>query len=440
MKFSIITLGCSKNTVDSENIAALLIENDNNYVNDLNNAEIVIVNTCAFILDAKKESIDTILELKELKNEKNIKIIVLGCLSQRYKDELLSLMPEIDFIIGTGDLDNILNIFKSIKENKALDKNQVGDVQHQFLDNTSRWNLFKHHTRYVKISEGCDNHCSYCIIPALRGKYKSRPIEEILIEIENMTQNGAKEIILIAQDTSKYGIDLYKECKLYELIKEISNIEAVKWIRIHYLYPESIDNKIISAFKDFKKLVPYIDMPIQHINDNMLLDMKRSTNSLQIRALIKTLRKEIPGVVLRTSLITGFPGETEEMFKEMLNFIKEVKFERLGVFAFSEEEGTKANLLPNKIDEEVKNHRQEQLMLIQSIINEEYNKKMLDKTIDVIIDNYIDNNIYIGRTYMDSLEVDQEVEIKSTKPLQLGDIIPIKIIETEVYGLKGVVL
>lgn len=437
LNFNILTLGCSKNTVDSENMAALLMNEGHHYVTQMKDAQVLIINTCSFILDAKKESIDAILEAGMLKKKSNLKIIVVGCLSQRYQAELLELLPEIDVVMGTGALEKITDIFETIEKNQTPTAFQIGNVQHQFLSLTQRGTKFKNHYRYLKISEGCNHHCSYCIIPSLRGRYHSRSIDDILKEAEMLATHGTKELILIAQDTSVYGKDLYGQKMFYSLLERLSQIEEIAWIRVHYLYPESIDEEIIRGFQDFDKLLPYIDMPIQHSHDSVLRAMGRNITEKEILYLVERLRAKIPKVILRTSLITGFPGETEAHFQHMMAHIQEVKYERLGVFAFSKEEGTQAYHLKNQIAEQVKEDRREKLMLLQGVINEHQNKALLGTKLPVMIDGNINTNHYIGRSYMDSPDIDQEIGIFTKKKLHPGQIVDVHITESEIYSLKG---
>lgn len=430
----IVTLGCSKNDVDSSMMYSLLNKERYEMVNDASDADILIVNTCGFIDAAKEESIDTILEAVEYKNEGRCKKVLLsGCLAQRYPEELLKEIPEIDGIIGTGNINYI---------NELLDRSLAGDlfVKTDNLNSAYIEGVKKeivNTTEYVKISEGCNNNCSYCIIPSLRGKNRSRKIEDIYSEVEYLVSKGAREIILIAQNTTDYGIDLYSKYSLAKLIKEISKIEDLKWIRVLYLYPDHFTNELIEEFRTNKKLVKYVDMPLQHISDNVLKSMNRKTSKEHIIKTLKNLRKVTPEIVIRTTFIVGFPGESEEDFKELVDFIEDIKFDKLGVFEYSREEGTKADLLDNQIADGVKKRRKDEIMEIQNDISSEILSKNLDTTLEVLIEEKIDENNYVGRTYMDSPEIDGVTYINSNKTLEIGNFVNVKIIDTLDYDLVG---
>lgn len=430
----IVTLGCSKNDVDSSMMYSLLNKERYKMVNDARDADILIVNTCGFIDAAKEESIDTILEAVEYKNEGRCKKVLLsGCLAQRYPEELLKEIPEIDGIIGTGNINYI---------NELLDRSMAGDlfVKTDNLNSAYIEGIKKevvNTTEYVKISEGCNNNCSYCIIPSLRGKNRSRKIEDIYSEVEYLVSKGAREIILIAQNTTDYGIDLYSKYSLAKLIKEISKIEDLKWIRVLYLYPDHFTNELIEEFRTNKKLVKYVDMPLQHISDNVLKNMNRKTSKEHIIKTLKNLRKVTPEIVIRTTFIVGFPGESEEDFKELVDFIEDIKFDKLGVFEYSREEGTKADLLDNQIADGVKKRRKDEIMEIQNDISSEILSKNLDTTLEVLIEEKIDENNYVGRTYMDSPEIDGVTYINSNKTLEIGNFVNVKIIDTLDYDLVG---
>ena len=430
----IVTLGCSKNDVDSSMMYSLLNKERYKMVNDARDADILIVNTCGFIDAAKEESIDTILEAVEYKNEGRCKKVLLsGCLAQRYPEELLKEIPEIDGIIGTGNINYI---------NELLDRSMTGDlfVKTDNLNSAYIEGIKKevvNITEYVKISEGCNNNCSYCIIPSLRGKNRSRKIEDIYSEVEYLVSKGAREIILIAQNTTDYGIDLYSKYSLAKLIKEISKIEDLKWIRVLYLYPDHFTDELIEEFRANKKLVKYVDMPLQHISDNVLKNMNRKTSKEHIIKTLKNLRKVTPEIVIRTTFIVGFPGESEEDFKELVDFIEDIKFDKLGVFEYSREEGTKADLLDNQIADGVKKRRKDEIMEIQNDISSEILSKNLDTILEVLIEEKIDENNYVGRTYMDSPEIDGVTYINSNKTLEIGNFVNVKIIDTLDYDLVG---
>ena len=430
-KIHIVTLGCSKNTVDSEYMLGIL-KSEYALTSDISEADIVIINTCTFINDAKEESIEAIFDVVQLKNEGITKKIVLaGCLSQRYAEELLQEIPEIDLFIGTSNYDEILSMIKT------RDKIKVEDPSRELKENLPRVQTESTHFAYVKISEGCDNFCTYCIIPKVRGKYRSRTIENVLREVKNLAMYGVREIILIAQDTSKYGLDLYGEKKLHELIEEIAKIEEVKWIRIHYIYPEDFYDELIKSFEKTDKLVNYFEIPLQHINNQVLKRMNRKTNREDIEALIATIRQRIPDAAIRTTLIVGFPGETRDQFLELEEFVKSAEFERLGVFTYSEEEDTPAYRLPDKIEEDEKKHRRDRLMLIQQELVLKNNQKRVGQVLDVVIDEAYDTDTYVGRSYMDSPDIDGVVYVNSDVQLNPGDLIPVKITDYMEYDLIG---
>ena len=400
-------------------------------------ADYIIINTCSFINDAQQESVNAILSAADIKNNinKKAKIIVTGCLSQRFGEELGKEIPEVDIIVGTGGFEKINEFIDEYEKNKKtlVDTSIELDIDRDIPRNTLTDSWYA----YLKIAEGCSNHCTYCVIPQLRGPYKSRKIESIVEEAGMLANKGAKEIIIIAQDTSKYGLDIYGERKLHEVISRISEIEGVQWIRIHYLYPEDIYDALINEFKNNKKLVKYFDIPMQHINDRILKRMNRNTSRKQITELIDKIRNEVEGAVIRTSLITGFPGETQEEHEELKNFLIEYKLDRVGVFKYSREEHTPAYKLPGQIEEEVKEMRQNELMEIQQVISYENNLLKIGKIYDVLIEEKDVENIYVGRTYMDSIEIDGCVYVTSDKKLNLGNIYKVKINDALEYDMMG---
>ena len=430
----IVTLGCSKNDVDSSMMYSLLDKDKYKMVENPNEADILIVNTCGFIDAAKEESIDTILESVEYKNEGRCKKVLLsGCLAQRYPEELIKEIPEIDGIIGTGNIEYI---------NELLDRSLSGDlfVKTDNLNSAYLEGIRKEKvntTEYVKISEGCNNNCSYCIIPSLRGKNRSRKIEDVYKEVEYLVSKGAREIILIAQNTTDYGIDLYSKYSLTNLIREISKIEELKWIRVLYLYPDHFTDDLIEEFKNNDKLVNYVDMPLQHISDNVLKNMNRKTSKDHIIKTLKNLRKSVPDIVIRTTFIVGFPGENQEDFDQLVDFIEDIKFDKLGVFEYSREEGTRAASLDEQIPDNIKEERKNEIMAIQSEISSEILSKNLGKTFEVLIEEKIDDNNYVGRTYMDSPEIDGVTYVQSDKELEIGDFIQVEIIDSLDYDLVG---
>ena len=430
----IVTLGCSKNDVDSSMMYSLLDKDKYKMVENPNEADILIVNTCGFIDAAKEESIDTILESVEYKNEGRCKKVLLsGCLAQRYPEELIKEIPEIDGILGTGNIEYI---------NELLDRSLSGDlfVKTDNLNSAYLEGIRKEKvntTEYVKISEGCNNNCSYCIIPSLRGKNRSRKIEDVYNEVEYLVSKGAREIILIAQNTTDYGIDLYSKYSLANLIREISKIEKLKWIRVLYLYPDHFTDDLIEEFKNNDKLVNYVDMPLQHISDDVLKNMNRKTSKDHIIKTLKNLRKSVPDIVIRTTFIVGFPGESQDDFNQLVDFIEDIKFDKLGVFEYSREEGTKAASLDEQIPDNIKEERKNEIMAIQSDISSEILSKNLGKTFEVLIEEKIDDNNYVGRTYMDSPEIDGVTYVQSDKELEIGDFVQVEIIDSLDYDLVG---
>ncbi|MDU2502711.1 MAG: 30S ribosomal protein S12 methylthiotransferase RimO [Peptoniphilus sp.] len=433
----IVTLGCSKNDVDSSMMYSLLDKNKYQMVNEPSQADILIVNTCGFIDAAKEESIDTILESVEYKNEGRCKKVLLsGCLAQRYPEELIKEIPEIDGIIGTGNIDYI---------NELLDRSLAGDlfIKTDNLNSAYIEGIRKEEvntTEYVKISEGCNNNCSYCIIPSLRGKNRSRKIEDIYSEVEYLVSKGAREIILIAQNTTDYGIDLYAKYSLSNLINKISKIEDLKWIRVLYLYPDHFTDDLIEEFKNNDKLVNYVDMPLQHISDDVLKKMNRKTSKEHIIKTLKNLRKSVPDIVIRTTFIVGFPGESDDDFNQLVDFIKDIKFDKLGVFEYSKEEGTRAASLDEQIFDSIKEERKNEIMAIQSEISAEILSKKIGKKLEVLIEEEVDEENYIGRTYMDSPEIDGVTYVHSDKNLEIGSFVQVNVVDSLDYDLVGEII
>ncbi len=432
-----ITLGCSKNDVDTDLMNTILDKNSFFATNDIDEADVVIVNTCGFIESAKEESIDMTLEVASYKENKKLKSLILaGCLAERYHDELLKEIPEIDGIIGTGHLNKINEAIElSLQGKKPV---FIGDIDSEYLEGNLKSKEDINVTEYVKISEGCDNFCTYCIIPKLKGKNRSRKIENIVNEVKYLVQNGTREVILIAQNTTDYGIDLYGEYSLSKLLKELEKIEDLKWIRIMYLYPDHFTEELIEEFKNNKKLVKYADIPLQHISDNVLKRMNRRTNKEDIINLIRSLREEIEGMVIRTTFIVGFPGETEEDFEELLDFVNFAKLDRVGVFTYSKEEGTPAANLEGQISEEVKEERFERIMMEQMDISEELLNEKVGKLLEVLIEEKVDDNTYIGRSEYDAPEIDTEVIFTSDKNLEIGSFVDVYIEDSQEYELLGV--
>ncbi|MCD1146998.1 30S ribosomal protein S12 methylthiotransferase RimO [Peptoniphilus sp. KCTC 25270] len=434
MKVSIVTLGCSKNDVDTEQMKALLDEEKYTFTSNLKEAEAIVVNTCGFIDQAKEESVDTILEMAEFKKTGQLKNLLLaGCLAQRYPDELLELIPEADGIIGPGYLSSI---------NEALDGMRAGEVvkyteviEAPYLENVFRKEV--HVTEYVKISEGCNNNCTYCIIPKLKGKNRSRKMEDILEEVRYLAENGCKEVILIGQNTTDYGIDLYNEYKLSELLHELESIEDLKWIRILYAYPDHFTDELIYELKNNSKVVPYIDIPLQHISDSILKKMARRTSKKEILSLISKLRQEIPNMVLRSTFIVGFPGETEEDFEELMEFIEQYPLNRVGCFIYSKEEGTPAALLPNEVEESIKEERQRILMEKQYEISNQIMENYLEETIECLVQEKVEDGLFIGRTLYDAPDIDGVIYIRTKEDLDIDSFIMVHVDESMEYDLGG---
>lgn len=429
----IVTLGCSKNEVDSSCMMSILDKNRYSVENDPQKADIIIVNTCGFIDAAKVESIDTILQMAKYKETGSCKKMILsGCLAQRYPEELLKEIPEADGIIGTGNISQINDILdRSIDGERVI---KVDNINSPYLEGIKKEKV--NITEYVKISEGCNNNCSYCIIPKLRGKNRSRRIEDIYEEVSYLAKNGAREIILIAQNTTDYGIDLYGRYSLSKLIKEISKINAIKWIRVLYLYPDHFTDELISEFINNDKLVKYVDIPLQHYSDHVLKLMDRHTDKEHIKNLIEKLRK-IKGLVIRTTFIVGFPGESEEDFNILREFINTYKFDKLGVFTYSREESTKANNLNEQIDEDVKEYRRDIIMEDQLKISERLLEDKIGQILQVLIEEKIEDNLYAGRSYLDSPDIDGVIYVNSDKNLTINSFINVKVTSSMEYDLIG---
>ncbi len=434
MKVYLKTLGCDKNLVDSEIILGQLDKSLFTITKDPTTADIAIVNTCGFIMDAKVESIDYILELAEYKKQGKLKsLLVVGCLSQKYSQDLLEEIEEIDGLVGTNEYLQINElILASLAGEKPVLKNEA---LFTYPDPLERYQLTPKHYRYIKIAEGCNNHCTFCIIPLIRGAYRSRSIETVLIEARQAVKDGAKELILVAQDSAYYGMDLYKRPMLSTLINEITAIPELHWLRILYLYPGGIDQELINTFATNKKLVKYIDMPLQHSEENLLKSMARPNFQTNIRELITKIRRSIPQIAIRTSLIVGFPGETEEDFENLCSFIKEVKFDRLGVFTYSDEEDSASFKLKNKVSEQEKERRAAIIMSLQNEVAAKKNSRLVGTIQEVIIDSHdSENSIYIGRTEFDAPEVDGEVFI-SNLSASIGDLKHVRITHSFDYDL-----
>ncbi|MEW9121874.1 MAG: 30S ribosomal protein S12 methylthiotransferase RimO [Thermotaleaceae bacterium] len=431
------TLGCAKNLVDSEIMMGLLTEHNYHLTKDKYNAHIIVINTCGFIEAAKQESIDTIIQLGTMKTEGNCKVLVVaGCLGERYSEELMKELPEIDAVIGTGNFPEIIQILdNSLKGEKII---KSGDINVKISEDLPRLISTPKYSAYLKIADGCDNGCTYCIIPKLRGAYRSRPLEHIIKEAESLAKEGVKEIIIIAQDTTRYGIDLYGEFKIHELLKSLCKIEELQWIRILYCYPDEISDELIDVIATEKKICKYLDLPIQHCNNEILKKMNRRTNKAHILKVIEKLRAKCPDIALRTSLIVGFPGETDKAFYELKEFVEVTNFDRLGVFTYSQEEDTPAARFKNQVDEATKESRKDQIMLLQQKISREKNMEKIGNIYDILVEEKVEGeSVYIGRTQYDAPEIDGVVYIHTENPLLPGDLIRVIIKDALEYDLIG---
>lgn len=437
-KLGLVSLGCDKNRVDSEIMLGML-KNTYEITEEPKEADIIIVNTCGFIESSKQESIDTILEMAEYKKDHNCKLLMAtGCLTQRYGEELLKLMPELDIILGVnnyGFLDQYVEKFIKTRERiMAVDYLDSGINEGERILTTGFGQ-----TAYLRISEGCSNHCTYCIIPKIRGTYRSRPMEKILEETKTLAKGGVQEVIVVAQDTTRYGTDLYGKKALPELLRKLKEIEGIKWIRVLYLYPEEFTEELIKELKTNEKVVKYLDLPIQHISDGVLKRMARRTKKEDLLSLLRTLRNEIPDLVLRTSLIVGFPGETDEEFKELYDFVDEIEFDKLGVFTYSKEEGTAAALMKGQIRKDVKERRRNLIMARQQEVSRRILERKVGKTYEVLVEGMGEDGYY-GRSFEMAPEVDGMIIIKTQKDLMVGSFVDVKIIEALEYDLVGVLI
>ena len=436
-KVLFVSLGCDKNLVDSEMMLGMLARSGYEFTDDEREADIVIVNTCCFIGDAKEESINTILEMAELKNNGDIEmLIVAGCLAERYREEIQTEIPEVDAIIGTTAIDEVVKTLDEVS--RGIGENHYKSLEERPLSGVERVVTTGGHYAYLKIAEGCDKHCTYCVIPKVRGSYRSVPMEHLIREAQELADKGVKELILVAQETTIYGQDLYGHKALSELLHELCRISGIYWIRILYCYPEEIDDELIRTIRDEKKICRYLDLPIQHASDKILQKMGRRTDRQHLRDIIDRLRREIPDICLRTTLITGFPGETEAEHEELLAFIDEMEFDRLGVFTYSQEEDTPAALMPDQIPEEVKKERQAQLMELQQEIAFEAAQAMVGKVVTAMVEGKVaDENAYVARTYKDAPNVDGFLFINTSRDLMTGDFVRVKITASFEYDLIG---
>ena len=436
-KVLFISLGCDKNLVDSEMMLGMLAQNGYEFTDDGREADIVIVNTCCFIGDAKEESINTILEMAELRKSGNIEmLIVAGCLAERYREEIQTEIPEVDAILGTMAIDEVARTLTEISD--GIRENHYKSLDEEPLTGVERVVTTGGHYAYLKIAEGCDKHCTYCIIPKVRGNYRSVSMEHLIREAEELADKGVKELILVAQETTVYGKDLYGHKALPQLLRALCKISGIYWIRILYCYPEEIDDDLIQTIREEKKICHYLDLPIQHASDRILQRMGRRTDKKQLQDIIGKLRDAIPDICLRTTLITGFPGETEAEHEELLAFIDQMEFDRLGVFTYSQEEDTPAALMPDQIPEEVKLSRQAQLMELQQEIAFEAAKDMVGRTVTAMIEGKVaDENAYVARTYKDAPNVDGYLFVNTDRELITGDFVKVKVTASYEYDLIG---
>ncbi|EFU76593.1 30S ribosomal protein S12 methylthiotransferase RimO [Lachnoanaerobaculum saburreum] len=437
MKMSMVSLGCDKNTVDSEMMLGLMNEKGFEYTDIDEEADVMIINTCGFIQSAKEESINAILEASKLKEVGNLKaLIVTGCLAQRYKDEIIKEIPEVDALLGTSSFDKIVETVEEVLG---------GEIKNEFLDldrlpsiSKKRKNSTGGYYAYLKIAEGCNKNCTYCIIPSLRGNYRSYPLDDLIAQAKDLATQGIKELILVAQETTLYGVDIYGKKTLPKLLKELAKIEGIEWIRILYCYPEEITDELIDVIASEDKVCKYLDIPIQHASDNILRRMARRTTYDDLVNIIGRLRNNIPDITLRTTIIAGFPGETVEDVDTVIEFIKQMKFERLGVFTYSEEEGTVAAGFDNQIDEKEKEARRDRIMRVQQEISEKNLERKVGKTFRVLIEGKLpDENVYIGRTYMDVPGVDGYVFVNTEREYMSGDFCDVLITGSSEYDLIG---
>lgn len=435
MKIALESLGCSKNLVDAEIMLGILNKSGHQLVGECEDADVVIVNTCGFIEDAKQESIDTIISYADLKNEGVIKyLLVSGCLAQRYTEELLEEIPEIDAIVGTGSYDKITEVVDNlVDDGKVIEK---GDINFSFDEELPRYISTPPYLAYLKIGEGCDNNCTYCIIPKLRGKYRSREMEDLIEEAKELKKSGVKELVVIAQDTTVYGTDLYKKPTLAKLLDELAKLDF-DWIRVLYSYPEGITEEIVDVIAANDNICSYFDIPMQHASDSVLKLMNRKTSKEELKSKVEMIRNKIPDATIRTTLIVGFPGETDEDFEELVEFVKEMKLDRMGAFKYSREEDTAADKLPNHIDEELKTERLERIMMVQQSISEDLNQLKLGCVYKTLIEDRVDDSLLIGRTQCDAEDIDSVVYVETREDIEIGDMVDVEIESAYEYDLKG---
>ena len=437
MKVLFISLGCDKNLADSEEMLGLLTGKGHEIVDSEEEAEVIVINTCCFIHDAKEESIENILEMAEYKKAGTCKVlIVTGCMAQRSKEEIIEEIPEVDAVLGTTSYMDILKAIDEACEGRHFQ--EFRDINELPEDSGRRVLTTGGHYGYLKIAEGCDKHCTYCIIPSLRGRFRSVPQERLIAQAEHMAEQGVKELILVAQETTMYGTDLYGKKTLHLLMKELCKIKGIRWIRVLYCYPEEIYDELIQVMKEEKKICHYLDLPIQHASDRILKRMGRRTTRAQLTATIEKLRKEIPDIVLRTTLITGFPGETEEDHQELMEFVDEMEFDRLGAFTYSPEEGTPAETMEDQIPEEIKEERRDEIMELQQEISLEKGNDRIGQELLVMIEGKVSGeSAYIARTYGDAPKVDGYIFVQTGELLMTGDFAKVRVTGALEYDLIG---
>lgn len=436
MKLGMVSLGCPKNLVDSEVMLGLIREKNFTVTNDPADADIIIVNTCGFIESAKEESINTILQMSEYKTQGSCRyLIVTGCLSQRYADELAQSIPEVDAFVGTECFTDISWVIEQVMDGKKV-LHMTRNTAEQPVE-MPRMLTTPEYMAYLKIAEGCDNCCSYCIIPKLRGPYTSRPYEAVMAEAKELAASGIKEIIVVAQDTTRYGEDLYGKLMLPQLLKDLNDLEGIEWIRVMYCYPNNFTDELIEAFATLPKVCKYVDLPLQHASNSLLASMNRYDTKEQVEALLKKLRTSIPGIVIRTTFIVGFPGETEADFDELKEFVAAQRFENAGVFKYSQEDGTVAGAMPNQIPEEVKENRYHKLMALQAEISEELHQDLEGQELDVVIEGFDEENpsLAVARSYREAPDIDGSIFVENADNLHIGDFTKVRILQGFTYEL-----
>lgn len=438
MKIGMVSLGCPKNLVDSEVMLGIIRDKKMEITNNPAEADLIIVNTCGFIESAKEESVNTVLQMAEYKNEGCCKYLIMtGCLSQRYADELFESMPEVDAVVGTDCFTDIAWIIDEVMAGKRV--KHLQKLASKNVAMLPRMLTTPSYMAYLKIAEGCDNCCSYCIIPQLRGPYTSRPYEEVLAEAKALADSGVKELIVVAQDTTRYGEDLYGKLLLPKLLHDLHDLEGIQWIRVMYLYPNNFTDELIEAFATLDKVCKYIDIPLQHASDRLLDSMNRYDTRAQVETLLEKLRTRIPGITIRTTFIVGFPGETEEDFAELQDFMEKQRFENAGVFQYSQEEGTVAGAMPNQIDQEVKENRYHELMALQAGISEEIHQDREGEELDVLVEGFDEENdkLAFGRSIHEAPDIDGNIFIEGAEDVQIGDIVRVRILQGFTYEMVG---